>query len=82
MDRLAEALQGFDGAEDDGAGGGGGGGGGAVWCGVDYVRIDGSHDSAERRDAVARFRCVAGRPSSSSAVRSLSLLRSLHSWRA
>ncbi len=58
MDRLAEALQGFDGAEDDGEGGGGGG---SVWCGVDYVRIDGRHDSAERRDAVARFRCVAGR---------------------
>ncbi|EFJ47804.1 hypothetical protein VOLCADRAFT_91788 [Volvox carteri f. nagariensis] len=72
MDRLAEALQGFDGAvgssgadggggsgggdDDDGGVGGGGAGGGAVWQGVNYVRIDGSHDSGERRTAVMRFR--------------------------
>ncbi len=64
MDRLAEALQGFDGAEGGGGGGedddgpGGRGGGAAVWQGVNYVRIDGSHDSAERRAAVIRFRSV------------------------
>ncbi|GIM10872.1 hypothetical protein Vretimale_14479, partial [Volvox reticuliferus] len=60
MDRLAEALQGFDGAEGSGGTGGddddGGGGDAAVWQGVNYVRIDGSHDSGERRTAVMRFR--------------------------
>lgn len=26
------------------------------WCGVGYVRVDGSHDSAERHAAVKKFR--------------------------
>lgn len=92
MDRLAEALQGFDAEAEpqvqttaqaiaagnssqdpnsqglhrdgdrDGYGEGGGGGGGVIgrgartWAGVEYVRIDGSHDSTQRRDAVVRFR--------------------------
>ena len=57
MDRLAEALQGFEG----GAGGQDGPAGpeaGGRWAGVEYVRIDGSHDSAHRREAVLRFRCA------------------------
>ena len=61
MDRLAEALQGFD-AVDAGGGGGGGaaaGGRAAAWRpSVPYVRIDGSHDSSERRTAVIKFRCA------------------------